>query len=96
MANIFKQWNGRGWGHFIPSVRVNNPSEVKVGDLVCLESEQFKARNLARVTRTKFADKGARFYARFVDPKAPSDFMGNEFCLWDFEIKGSTQVFHVA
>ncbi|WP_186214617.1 hypothetical protein [Burkholderia gladioli] len=81
-----------GWtlGKVITDIR-----EVSVDDILLVDSEQFNALNLCRVTEFPAFPpeaEGSRFYATFVSPQNTE--VGRlgaghemEFCVWDFDLQ---------
>jgi len=100
---IIEPVKGRGYGKFVEGEPITQPSQVRVGDLLCDYSVQFNAINLVWVTKTDWPEepdslKGKKFYAAIVDPKDPSKFgmgtHGDDICFWDHEFNPSHPVFH--
>lgn len=71
-----KQFQGWRWGE-----RVRDGAQLRAGDTLVLESTQFNAINLARVTRR--SGHAPASYLRFILRTAMDE---DEFVLWDFQI----------
>ncbi len=74
---------GRGFGALRKGARIIRTADLAIGEMLLEYSAQFDAENTIRITH-QWED---RVWARFVDAKTSNVSMGQDFCIWGFEIE---------
>ena len=80
---------GSGFGSFAKGAVIKDVNQVSLGELVTHGSAQFKAKNIARITKID-KEKG-KLEAVFVNPKNVKELRNHDdkpFTIWDYELEG--------